>query len=207
MRPPAGEIFGLPVEEVGFDSGWLHIANQVKGTEQGLVFAPPKRNKVRDVPLPDRVAHVLKQHVESFPPVEITLPWFRPDGPPVTKRLLFTRLDGTGAVRRTDFNDRTWKIRSRGGWGDPGAEAGRTPPVRPGTRHARLRHFYASVLLDAGENIKALSHHLGHNDPGFTLRVYTHLMPSSDARARKAVDGLYEGIDAAPDGPETAQGL
>jgi site-specific recombinase XerD len=46
-----------------------------------------------------------------------------------------------------------------------------------------LRHFYASVLLDAGENIKALSHHLGHNDPGFTVRGYTHFMPSSDARA------------------------
>lgn len=70
-----------------------------------------------------------------------------------------------------------------------------------------LRHFYASVLLDAGENIKALSHYLGHSDPGFTLRVYTHLMPSSDARARKAVDSLHEGTDPTPDGPETAQGL
>jgi integrase len=45
-----------------------------------------------------------------------------------------------------------------------------------------LRPFYASVLLGAGENIKALSHYLGHNDPGFTLRVFTHLMQSSDAR-------------------------
>ncbi|MFF0104559.1 tyrosine-type recombinase/integrase [Streptomyces hirsutus] len=69
-----------------------------------------------------------------------------------------------------------------------------------------LRHFYASALLDVGENIKALSHYLGHHDPGFTLRVYTHLMPSSDARARKAVDGLYESADPAPDGPETTQG-
>ncbi|MFH9888563.1 tyrosine-type recombinase/integrase [Streptomyces luteogriseus] len=68
-----------------------------------------------------------------------------------------------------------------------------------------LRHFYASVLLDAGENVKALSAYLGHSDPGFTLRVYTHLMPSSDARARKAVDGLYEATDPAPDGPETVQ--
>lgn len=61
-----------------------------------------------------------------------------------------------------------------------------------------LRHFYASVLLDAGENVKALSNYLGRNDPGFTLRVHTHLMPSSDARARKAVDGLYESIASTP---------
>jgi integrase len=102
-----GEIFGLPVDEIGFDSGWLHIANQVKVTKTGLVFSPPKRNKVRDVPLPDRVAHALKRHMEVFPPVEVTLPWLRPDGQLVTMRLLFTQLDGAGAVRRTDFNDRT----------------------------------------------------------------------------------------------------
>ncbi|MFJ8502892.1 integrase [Streptomyces avermitilis] len=71
-------------------------------------------------------------------------------------------------------------------------------------RHA-LRHFYASVLVDACENIKALGHHLGHNDPGFTLRVYTHLMPSSDARARKAVTSLYSDTLSTPDGPLTAQ--
>ena len=63
-----------------------------------------------------------------------------------------------------------------------------------------LRHYYASVLLDAGENIKALSTYLGHSDPGFTLRVYTHLMPSSEGRTRKAVDGMYDAASA-PDGP------
>ncbi|MFD8049323.1 tyrosine-type recombinase/integrase [Streptomyces chartreusis] len=183
--------------EVAFDSGWLHIVNQLK-VKEGLVFAPPERNKVRDVPLPDRVAHALKQHMEAFPPVEITLPWLRVDGPPVTKRLLFTRLDGASAVRRTDFNDRAWK---------PALVTARViPQPKPGERHqaARehgmhaLRHFYASVLLDSGENVKALTHYLGHNDPRFTLRVYTHLMPSSDARARKAVDSLYEGIASTP---------
>ncbi|WP_245818500.1 hypothetical protein [Haloechinothrix alba] len=52
--------------------------------------------------------------------------------------------------------------------------------------------MYASVLLDAGESVKALSQYLGHPDPGFTLRVYTHLMPSSHERTRKAVDGFFD---------------
>lgn len=60
-------------------------------------------------------------------------------------------------------------------------------PVRARGTHA-LRHLYASVLLDAGENIKARSEYLGHAGPGFTLRVYTHLMPSSSERTRRAVD-------------------
>ena len=55
-----------------------------------------------------------------------------------------------------------------------------------------LRHFYASTLLDAGENIRALAAYLGHADPGFTLRVYTHLMKASEARTQNAIDALFD---------------
>jgi hypothetical protein len=68
--------------------------------------------------------------------------------------------------------------------------------------HGEVYHFYASVLLDAGESIRALSEYLGHADPGFTLRVYTHLMPASEDRTRRAVDRALGGV---PDGTETAQ--
>ena len=44
-----------------------------------------------------------------------------------------------------------------------------------------LRHHYASVTLHDGVNIKDLAAYLGHHDPGFTLRLYTHLLPSSHA--------------------------
>lgn len=42
----------------------------------------------------------------------------------------------------------------------------------------------ASTWLEHGVSIKAVSEFLGHSDPGFTLRVYTHVMPSSGERAR-----------------------
>ena len=60
-------------------------------------------------------------------------------------------------------------------------------------RDARATAFYASVLLDAGESIKAGSEYLGHADAGFTLSTYTHLMPSSHERTRKAVDAAFLG--------------
>ena len=63
-------------------------------------------------------------------------------------------------------------------------------------------HFYASVLLSQGVSIKELAAYLGHNDPGFTLRTYTHLVPSSYERARMAIDGVF-GLKSA-DGLETA---
>lgn len=48
-----------------------------------------------------------------------------------------------------------------------------------------------STWLERGVSIKAVSEYLGHADPGFTLRVYTHVMPSSGERARKAMDAAF----------------
>jgi integrase len=50
-----------------------------------------------------------------------------------------------------------------------------------------LRHYYASVTLADGVYIKELAEYLGHHDPAFTLRMYAHMLPSSHARARQAV--------------------
>ncbi|GHH61113.1 hypothetical protein [Lentzea cavernae] len=44
------------------------------------------------------------------------------------------------------------------------------------------------MLLEQGIGIRALAEFLGHADPAFTLRVYTHLMPSSFERARLAIN-------------------
>ncbi|MFB6579326.1 tyrosine-type recombinase/integrase [Streptomyces sp. NPDC056402] len=186
-----GEIFGLPVDEVDFLTGWVHVGFQVKRVHGTLVFAPPKRGKVRDVPLPDAVAEALTAHVRRFPPVKVTLPWLTPDGAPLAKDLMFAS-SANNAVWRSAFNDQMWKPAL--------VAAGIIPPPQKGKRYASarehgmhaLRHFYASVLLDAGENIKALSTYLGHSDPGFTLKVYTHLMPSSEGRARRAINAAFQ---------------
>ena len=103
-----GEVFALAEDAVNFDTQTLHIVQQVKIVRGQLVFAPPKCNKLRDVPLPNTVAEALKLHMEAYPPVVVTLPWQTPDGPPATRRLLFTIPAGQ-AVRRTDFNQHAWK--------------------------------------------------------------------------------------------------
>ena len=77
-------------------------------------------------------------------------------------------------------------------------------PSRANGIHA-LRDFYASVLVDAGESIKALSEFLGHSEPGFTLRTYTHLLPTSEQRTRQAVDRVLTGGAVTADGLPTAQ--
>jgi len=184
-----GEIVGLAEDALDFEGGILRVVRQVKLIQGKAVFAPPKCNKERDVPLPSSVAEALRVHMDTFKPVEITLPWRKPDGPKVSARLLFTNT-ANGVVWRSNFNIQEWKpaLAVAGLIPDAGPD-GKYASAREHGMHA-LRHFYASVLLDAGENIKAVSQYLGHTDPALTLRVYAHLMPSSQERTKKAVDSI-----------------
>jgi integrase len=96
------------------------------------------------------------------------------------------------ALNRNYFNTYVWK---------PALVKVGIEPIRENGMHA-LRHYYASVLLDAGENIKAVSSYLGHSDAGFTLRTYTHLMPQSAGRTRSAVDDAFACYMGATSTPE-----
>ncbi len=91
--------------------------------------------------------------------------------------LVLTSPDGEPA-KRNNVNRQVWA---------PALKASGVEQARDDGMHA-LRHFFASVLLDAGGSIKAVSDYLGHSDPGFTLRTYTHLMPNSSERTKRAVD-------------------
>jgi len=177
-RRRRGEIFGLSDVDIDRQDNVLHVVRQVRWVDGVPVFAPPKGGKTRDVPMPASVLCELDSYIESFPPTEITLPWKEADGEPEAARLILVNALGS-VIGRQSFNQQTWD----------GAFARaklRKAPRQDGT-HA-LRHFYASVLLDSGESIKALAEWLGHTDPAFTMRVYTHLMPSSAERTRQAID-------------------
>lgn len=63
-------------------------------------------------------------------------------------------------------------------------------PSREHGFHA-LRHFYASEQLEAGESVVSLARWLGHSDPGFTLRKYSHLLPRAGARGTAAIDAIF----------------
>lgn len=164
-----GEVFGLRVEDVDFLHRRLLVRQQVKLLNGKPIIAPPKGRKTREVPLPDVVAVAIAEHISAFPPVQ---------------GLLFTSRERK-LTSRNYFNPHVWK---------PALRSAGVEPTRANGMHA-LRHFYASVQLEAGTSIRALAEYLGHSDPGFTLRVYTHLMPSSESRAREAVDLAFGGAD------------
>jgi integrase len=183
-----GEAFGLDLDAVNFLGRRIVVRQQVKQVHGRLVLAPPKGGRTREVPLPDVVAVALAEHLRLFPAREVVLPWREPDGELRRVNLLFTTRHGT-AINRNHYNPYVWKPALR--------EAG-VDPSRANGYHA-LRHHYASVLLDGGVSIRALAEYLGHADPGFTLRTYTHLMPRSEDRTRAVVDAAF--------GPRVGQAL
>jgi len=53
----------------------------------------------------------------------------------------------------------------------------------PKIRFHDLRHTYASLLIEQGENIKYIQTQLGHSSPTVTLNIYSHLMKSVNQEA------------------------
>jgi hypothetical protein len=100
---------------------------------------------------------------------------------------------GGNHVWRTSLNDYAWKpaLVAAGVLPAPATKDDAHSAAREHGMHA-LRHFYASALLDSGENIKAVSEYLGHSNAALTLRIYAHLMPSSQARTRTAIATVYD---------------
>ena len=53
-------------------------------------------------------------------------------------------------------------------------------PLIPAIRIHDLRHSHATILINKGANIVAVSKRLGHSDISMTLKVYTHLLKETE---------------------------
>lgn len=59
-----------------------------------------------------------------------------------------------------------------------------------GWRLHDLRHWHASVLLDAGVPLPTVSERLGHRDQSTTANIYAHALPATDHRAAEVIGDL-----------------
>jgi site-specific recombinase XerD len=110
--------------------------------------------------VPDVLLTALSAHLAQFPA--------GPDG------LIFTNEQGQPVTRNRSGH--LWR----------GAAKRAELPAE--TSWHDLRHFYASVLIRAGESVKTVQERLGHASAAVTLDTYTHLWPSDEDRTRVAVE-------------------
>jgi integrase len=69
-------------------------------------------------------------------------------------------------------------------------------PLPKGLTPHKLRHTFASILVACGEDPTSVMAQLGHTDPRFTLKVYSHMMrrsPEERARLKAYVNDIVEG--------------
>jgi hypothetical protein len=59
-----------------------------------------------------------------------------------------------------------------------------------GFRFHDLRHFYASLLINKGLDVKVVQARLRHASAKTTLDTYGHLWPDSDETTRAAISGV-----------------
>ncbi|MCK2244087.1 MULTISPECIES: site-specific integrase [unclassified Crossiella] len=177
-----GEMFAFSLDNVDRKEMVYHCTRQMVTVNGMRKFKLPKGHKTRVVPLGHGVLDGLDAYAELFPPVEITLPWAERDGRETeTIRVLMVN-DAGDLYTRQAFNNVVWRPTF--------AKAGLSYVDREDGMHA-LRHLFASALLALGVTVKELAAYLGHASEAFTLKTYTHLMPSSYSRARQAVNEMF----------------
>jgi integrase len=191
-----GELYGLAEEDIDLDGEKiLRVRRQAKKIGSDYIFALPKNDRERVIPLSDWDIRVLRRHLGKYPPRPYTLPWEKPDGKPHTVRLLFRWASDDEHVKARSYSETVWKPALVQAGIIPAPEKDKRGRSRYVTTRKegihQLRHYFASAMLAGGVSIKELAEYLGHADPAFTLRVYAHLLPSSHDRARAVINERF----------------
>lgn len=68
-----------------------------------------------------------------------------------------------------------------------------------------LRHTFATLLLEKGEDVKTIQELLGHKDIGTTLNTYAHVTQKMKAASAARMDNIMAGVLPTQNRPETPE--
>ena len=146
-------------ELLGLKWSDLDIENRqihIQRTYNGGRFFPPKTEQSnRRVDLGPGVVSELRKWRIACPPNDLNLMFPSDKGNPISCRNMM-RSEFRPAQRKANL---------------------------PNFRFHDLRHTFASLLIEQGENIKYIQTQLGHSSPTMTLNVYAHLLKSRNQEA------------------------
>jgi len=175
------EILGLCWHDIDWENGCIYIRNQLQQRQVrgdfSYYLAPPKEGKERRVILADSTMQVLREqkslqeHMRKIAEPVWDNPW----------NLVFTNDFGKPPSRRTVYKHLKRVLRSCG-MGDRSFHS--------------LRHSFATICLENGDDIKTVQANLGHYAASFTLKTYAHvsdrMQQNSAARMEKRIQSLSQ---------------
>lgn len=150
-----GELFGLTWEDIDFEKNLVSVRRTLAEVKGAFTVKEPKsKRSKRTITLPPFVMEALREHrTKMLAEGHIKAPVF------CAKTGQYQRK--SNMLRQVFF---------------PMLEKAGLPRIR----FHDLRHTHATLLLAAGESIKAVSRRLGHASIDITLKVYAHLLPDYD---------------------------
>lgn len=170
-----GEIFGLEWSNINFEKKTLLVEKTVVSTTKGKLIKPIGKNKFsrRTINLSDHTIESLKRFKlwlkaasirtgYSYDKSNWLLP--NPKGEPRSPN---------------SFTSHKFK--------DLLAEAG----IDNAFRVHDMRHTHATLLLEAGVNVKVVSERLGHASTRITLDLYAHVLKTMQAAAVDALNKMF----------------
>jgi integrase len=157
-----GELRALRWGAVDLDAGTIRVRESWDPLAGSI--APKTRTSQRTTPMPAVLRDLLLGHRERGGGVTEDMLMFGGDGAPFHAASLYRRAD------------RAWSV------------AG----LRDRLRLHQARHTYASFMIAAGVNAKALSVFMGHSSIKVTFDLYGHLMPGAEAEAAALLDDFLD---------------
>ena len=165
-----GEILGLRWGDVELDDQRLAVRHTLLSVAYELRDSTPKSHQARVIDLDPGTVEVLRAHRARQDDEQAA--W----GPGYHHTdLVFRRVDGS-PVHPDSFSQMFLALVRASGL--------------PRIRLHDLRHSHASIALRAGVPVKVISERLGHENPGFTLKQYAHVIPGMQAEAAARIAAL-----------------
>jgi len=162
------------------DIDWINSQIHIQRTfNNGRFFTTKTRSSNRKIDLGPTVIGKLKEWRLACPANELTLIFPNEAGAPIDHNNLLKR-HYERALKKANL---------------------------PKIRFHDLRHTYASLLIEQGENIKYIQSQLGHSSPTVTLNVYAHLMKPANQEAARRLENAVFGENGSKMVAKTKKGI
>ena len=175
-----GELFALQWRDINETKNRLHVR---RGLSARVITRPKTEHSEAVIGIPQFVVERLLEYRKQFPSIG-------------TEGFIF-RADGTGAHLDPDY----WSKRvfvptaTRAGLR---AVAGEKEEGQKVGIHS-MRHTYASLLINAGENLPYVSRQLRHADIKITVNLYGHIFKETSEGAMERLDQRIRKQTGTPD--------
>lgn len=159
-----GELLALEWSDINSDAAFLTVRRSLEDINGTLRTKGTKTGKGRRVDLPAFALDALHAHRRAM----------LAEGHRTA--VVFVDHDG-GYLRRPNLLRRSF---------EPAIKAAGVPTIR----FHDIRHTAATLLLEAGENVKVVSERLGHSSIKITLDTYAHVLPTMQKSAADRMQKL-----------------